>query len=444
MLFSRSLPFVESFVGSIDVGIRKHDPKSRGLSSFQRFFIKYCLMGAMITNSICWARFERAGLGRLKSSALSWMFWHSHISWNLLLQISVLIVLESYGITDGVLVLDDSEKKRSKKTKKIAKTHKVKDKATGGYFNGQSIVFLLLVTGTLTIPVGFVFYEPDPARTAWRKKDKELKKLGIQKHKRPSEPSPNPAYPTKWELALQLLKQFQEFYSNISVKCVLADALYGNAKFVNIASKIFNGVQVVSQIRSNQNVISRGRKLSVEKYFERYSGVSKYLTVRGRKEVSIIVNSARLIVCAHDIKRFVIALKYEGESEYRYLTASDLTWRTEDIIRAYTLRWLVEVFLQDWKAHEGRGALTKQPGEKGSSHGLILSLLVDHCLLFQPDQLAQLKRKQPAFTVGSLVNRVKVDSLLTVIQDVIAEENPKKHLAELTDALKNLAWFNFG
>ena len=44
-----------------------------------------------------------------------------------------------------------------------------------------------------------------------------------------------------------------------------------------------------------------------------------------------------------------------------------LTWRTQDIIQAFTLRWLVEVFVQDWKTYEGWGALTKQPGEEGSS-----------------------------------------------------------------------------
>ena len=46
-------------------------------------------------------------------------------------------ILHTYGITKGVLVLDDTANKRSKKTKCIAKTHKTKDKGTGGYFNGQ-------------------------------------------------------------------------------------------------------------------------------------------------------------------------------------------------------------------------------------------------------------------------------------------------------------------
>jgi len=43
--------------------------------------------------------------------------------------------------------------------------------------------------------------------------------------------------------------------------------------------------------------------------------------------------------------------------------ASELTWRTQDIIQLATLRWLIEVFIQDWKAHQGWGALTQQPVE---------------------------------------------------------------------------------
>ncbi len=87
-------------------------------------------------------------------------------------------------------------------------------------------------------------------------------------------------------------------------------------------------------------------------------------------------------------KRFVIALKYEGESDYRYLVATDMTWRTMDITQAYTLRWLVEVFFEDWKLYEEWGREAKQLDEEGSSRGLILSLLFDHCILLHPEQMA--------------------------------------------------------
>ena len=63
----------------------------------------------------------------------------------------------------------------AKKTKRIHKTHKQSVPKTGGYVNGQTIIFLLLVSGAITIPVGFAFYMPDPVLRVWKKNDDKLK-----------------------------------------------------------------------------------------------------------------------------------------------------------------------------------------------------------------------------------------------------------------------------
>ena len=55
------------------------------------------------------------------------------------------------------------------------------------------------------------------------------------------------------------------------------------------------------------------------------------------------VSSARLYVCAHHTKRFIVAIKYAEEETYRYVIASDLSWRTLDIVQGHSLRWLVEI-----------------------------------------------------------------------------------------------------
>ncbi|WP_221900365.1 hypothetical protein [Bathymodiolus platifrons methanotrophic gill symbiont] len=160
---------------------------------------------------------------------------------------------------------------------------------------------------------------------------------------------------------------------------------------------------MISQLRKNQNIEYRGRIRSVESYFNSINkGIEQTIRVRGGKEIKVTVSSARLKVSAHSKKRFVIALKYDGENDYRYLVATDLTWRTQDIIQAYTLRWLIEVFFEDWKLYEGWGREAKQLDEEGSSRGLILSLLFDHCLLLHPEQIARIESKLPAYTVGSL------------------------------------------
>jgi hypothetical protein len=219
---------------------------------------------------------------------------------------------------------------------------------------------------------------------------------------------------------------------------IAADALYGTEDFLDKASAIFGGVQVVSQLRSNQKVGFRGKLISVEKYFQIYDGSPQEIKIRGGEIIKANISSARLLVDAHKKKRFVIAIKYESEQESRYLVASDMSWRTIDIAQAYTLRWLAEVFFEDWKLYQGWGQLTKQCDDEGSSRGLILSLLLDHCLLSHPQQLARLENKLPAATVGSLLEKSRVESLLSFINSLLAADNPQQKLALLSKAVEEV------
>jgi hypothetical protein len=102
----------------------------------------------------------------------------------------------------------------------------------------------------------------------------------------------------------------------------------------------------------------------------------------------------------------------------------------------------MEVFIQDWKSHEGWSQLTKQPGDEGARHSVILSLRVDHALFWHPDQHAQLKNNLPAYTVGSLRANVQVECLVDVIDDLVAADDPQEKLQGLTKALHEV--FAFG
>jgi hypothetical protein len=247
------------------------------------------------------------------------MFRDAKIFWDIMLQASVLLILKHYGIKNGVIAIDESDRARSKRTKRIHHVHKQKHKASGGYVNGQTVVLLLLVTESVSFPVGFIFYMPDPELTKWSKEDKRLKKSGVAKKERPDKPQRNPLYPTKTQIGLQLLREFKKNHEEIKITAILADALYGDAYFMTEASRIFGDIQVVSQLRENQNIEYKGRKRNLKHYFNKINlGVPAMIQVRGGKAVSVTLSSARLKVSAHGKKRFVIALKYEGESEYRY------------------------------------------------------------------------------------------------------------------------------
>jgi hypothetical protein len=441
MILAKPAPFVSAFIDAVDEAIRQQHP-SHAMSAIQRTWLAFCVTAVLVTNSLCWARFERASLGTYSLAALSWMFRHSKIPWDHLLVASVRVILRHHGLTSGSLVIDDTDNPRSKSAKALAHLYKLRDKESGGYIWGQSLVFLVLVTPKISIPVGFVFYQPDPELSAWYQREKALKKQKVPKAQRPPKPAPHPAYPTKQQLALRLLEAFKAHYPDSRVHCIAADALYGTAPFVDAASALYGGVQVLSQIRSNQNIRIGKREQHVADYFATHPGTPQRICIRGAEEIGAMVSSARLYVCSHKTKRFVVAIQYENEETYRYLIASDLSWRTLDIVQGHSLRWLVEVFIQDWKGHEGGAQLTKQPGEEGARQSVILSLLVDHSLFVHPDQQDQLKNNLPAYTVGSLRANVQVACLVEVIDNLVSSENPRDQLNRFSQALHEVFAFS--
>jgi DDE superfamily endonuclease len=441
MIMGKPASFVSAFIDAVDDAIRAHQPH-HGMSAMQRAWLAFCVTAVVVTNSMCWARFARASLGTYSLAALSWMFRHSKMPWDELLVASVRVILHHHGITSGSLLIDDTDNPRSKAAHTLAHLYKLRDKESGGYLWGQSLVFLVLVTPKISIPVGFTFSQPAPELSAWYKQEKALKKQGIPKPQRLPKPPPNPRYPTKQQLALRLLEQFKMDHPGIRVHCIVADALYGTAPFVDGASALFGGVQVISQARSNQNIQVHQREQHLTDYFAAHPGTPQTIRIRGGDERVAMVRSARLYVCAHKTKRVIVAIKYAEEETYRSLMASDLTWRTLDIVQGHSLRWLVEVFVQDWKGHEGWAQLTKQPGEEGARRSVILSLLVDHALFVHPAQEAQLKNNLPASTVGSLRAHVQVECLVDVIEDLVSSDAPQSRLQHFTNALHEV--FAFG
>ncbi len=434
----RPLSLITQFLNALDQSLQTIKSGAR-LTHCQKAGLALIMSGIIATGMLNWAAFGRRSLGKAKPSQLRWMFYNAKIAWELLLQASIKHVLATHGITFGTLVIDDSGKKRTKKTTRIPGAHKVKDKATGGYYNGQEVVFLVLVTDTVTIPVCFRFYQPDPAMTAWRKRNKDLKAQGVPVHRRPRKPIPDhDRFPTLQALALEMISDFTGAFPAVKIKGVLADALYGTGDFMDKASTLTSGAQVISQLRSTQIVSSRNSTTNLKTYFSLQRGVHTRLIIRGGKEKAVTMLTARLYVKAHGKRRFVVALKYEGEADYRYPVASDLSWRHTDIARLYSLRWLVEVFIQDWKKCGGWNRLSKQQGVEGSERGLIVSLLCNHLLLLHPEQIALLKNKQPGMPAGCLIERLKMESLTETVKDVAMADDPEKALKSFTASLQSV------
>jgi hypothetical protein len=435
MYLEKPLPFIIDYINELEQSLLSLDEKIY-LSRKQKYWIGFSIFGIVLTNSVCWARFERISLKRYSQAALSWMFRHSKLPWDKFLISSINIVLSKYNIKSGVLALDDSDNPRSKNAKLIHKVHKLKDKKTGGYLTGQGLVMLVLISSKVTIPIGFAFYAPDPSLKQWEKENSSLKQSGVKKKERPPKPERSKEYPTKEDLALRLIEEFIQNFPSFKITSITADALYGTGSFINKSSTISKGSQIISQLRKNQIIRINNRNNTLETFFRINPFYIEKINLRG-KEVKVYYSTVVAKVKAHECKkRKIVALKYEGEEEYRYLVVSEPSWDCKKIIQTYSLRWLVEVFFQDWKSYEGWGQLTKHIGYEGSSRGLILSLLLDHCLLLHPEQKARIEDKLPAFTVGSLREKIIMEGLFQFIKDLVYDDNAKEKLVKLSEDME--------
>lgn len=423
MICPNGLSFINEYIESLNKILQQENKQQ--LTSTQRIWMKFVLLGILVTNTVCWAKMERFSIGQYSNKAISWMFRRGKICWGLLLTSSVKYIIKKYKITNCVLGIDDSDKTRSKNATEIAKIHKIKDKKTAGYMNGQNVVFLVLVSNGITLPVGFKLYEPDPEIKKRKIAYKKLKIKNVAKKYLPKVVKRSPLFPTKVELALLLLKEFTLNHSNIKITAVVADALYGTKQFVCQGLLITKKAQIITELKSTQNIVVNNKTIQLAKFFKQYLGKQTIMQLRyNNKTVQYV--AGKFIVKAHNQKYWVIALKYEEEENYRYLIASNMSWQATDVIQTYALRWLIEVFIQDWKSNEGWDSMAKQPGIDGSVHGITLSLLCDHALLIHPEQIALFKKWEPACTVGSLREKVMLDSLLEFIKIIINSDNPQQ------------------
>ena len=434
-MFIKRLPSIQEYITHLGNELQLLDP-NLSLSILRQKWLSFTLSGMLLTGTLNWKGFERMSLGTYSFADLSWMFRKATLPWSDLLNASTSLLMRKYNLNEGVLVLDDTDLRRAKTTSRIYGTHKVYDKKTGGYFNGQCIMSLVLVTKTMTIPLGMRFYRPDPKYRAWEKADKLLIKAGVKPADRPKPPERDPNFPSKEEIALVQLGDFHRKHPDFIVKAVLADAAFGTHSFMEGACKKAGCKQVISQLRENQHVVVGNSSMPVKEYFSKREATSQTVLVRGGKLAKMTVIPARLVVKAHGVKRAVIAVKNEGEADFRYIVATDMTWRDLDILQGYTLRWLVEVVFQDWKTHEGWANLAKHPDEDGSVRGVILSLLLDHALLLHPAQQTCFENSTPANTVGSLKRAAEGEAMFVFASEIASDVNPSRMVEQLAAKFK--------
>ena len=183
------LPIINDYVDALSDSLKSIKPSAQ-LTRAQKAKLAFIIIAIIVTETFNWAAFERRSLGKVKPSSLHWFLYSAKVYWHRLLEASTRHILIQYGVRSGTLAIDDSEKKRSKRTTQIDGVHKMKDKGTSGFCMGQGLVFMVLVTDIATFPVDFRFFTPDPALTQWRKQDKRLREKGVAKKDRPNHQNP--------------------------------------------------------------------------------------------------------------------------------------------------------------------------------------------------------------------------------------------------------------
>jgi len=117
MFVQKPLPFIRNYLNPSDDALGEYNI-GKALSRTQKYWSGFCLMGILLTNSINRSAFARIGLGQYSTNALSRMFGHSKIAWEILFHMSLRIILKGYGIAKGVLAIDDPDEKRGESAKR--------------------------------------------------------------------------------------------------------------------------------------------------------------------------------------------------------------------------------------------------------------------------------------------------------------------------------------
>jgi len=368
--------------------------------------------------------------------------------------IYILSLAQAGSIT---LVIDDTDRPRSKMVKALGYVFKTICKKTNGFHMAQNIVFVCVVTKYFVFPIAWKYYTPDPKVSKWRAERNKLNAKNKSKKKKSSKknkklialgkcPKRDAAkYPSKLEIAIILLAIVKNYILILSGKnkifnvvSISADAAYLSPELCDDVYNLFPKAQLISQMKSTQMVCrKRGAPISVKDYFCHKTPQRKIVTIRGKDKIVEFMHD-KLVVKSHGKKLFIIAVRYEGETEFRYIVATKLSWRPEDIIIHYGLRWLVEVDIQDWKQHSGFGKGACMQGDEGSSCALNLSMLSVYLLLTHPLQLRRLRSGLSFCTMGSLAQRLYVNFFMHNMGRIILSEDPKKSYNEVKDAIEHV------
>ena len=105
MLTGKPLAFVEEYVEKLSTGLeqKQHKPD---LTHDQKAWLSFCIMCIIVTESICWRKYVRVGLGQYSEALLSYYFC-CDMTWNLLIAVSIRVLQRHLQLEALIAWLND-------------------------------------------------------------------------------------------------------------------------------------------------------------------------------------------------------------------------------------------------------------------------------------------------------------------------------------------------
>ena len=431
-MLEQPLKSVESYVGTI----AEHGEVT--LTSKQAKLVARLLSGILLLGAFKVSRIAALFLMEISPPAIYAMLRRSAIPFDKLFWGSLKLVIGLFGVRTVTIAIDDTERERSKGCRALPFVRKAVCKLTGGWIQVQNLLFFVLVTDKVTIPIWFSFHRPSQLskkqKAICRKNPKRIKEF-------------DPRYRTKVDLACiglyivsRMLRRIEdEMGIKLNLRCISADNGFASAQVQQAVVRYF-GCQFVSKANPQQKVKYRGNQPRLCDFFKRISAISKTIKIRG-KCIALEYKAARVHVSSYGRKVFVVAIRYNNDKAWQYLYGTDLSWTAESIIKAYGLRWLVEVFFEDWKMYDGWGVGALQRSVDGAARGLFLSLLVDLFLLYHQRTDLSLREhgRNELYSAGTVIRYLQAEAIHQAIEGVLEHANPRQKLVEVRELLLEVA-----
>ena len=427
------------------------DGSYRKVSERHKLHVSFWLTAILITGAFKVKAIARFTLNQLTANSIFALLKRGSVPLMALFWGAIKLVIKKYGLVNVVIVIDDSNRTRSKNCRKLPGVSKTKCKETGGWVMAQNYIFICLVTDRITIPIWFGAYKPSEIVKKIKEDDK---KNGRPKRKfTPSHiKALDKNYRTKTDIALigiawvaRLLQKLRdETGEKIKIKCCAADCAFSSPKIQRTIRKKL-ACPLVAKMRENAKVVPKGEKkgISVTDYFADLPSKTTEVSQRGKKE-NIEYKSGVLHVKAFGRKVSMVASRTKEDRNWRYIFVSDLGWEPETILNGYSFRWIIEVFFRDWKQHDGWGRGGMQRSAKGMIQGIYLSLIADLFLLYYQDLVFDSHhngREIHLNTAGNVVKTLQSEAIIEVSKELVESDKPDQLFEAYKTSLREMNTF---